>query len=214
MLRLHGICLSNYYNKIKLVLLEKEIPFEEVHTPPSREPGVLNNSPMGKVPYLETPQGPISESHVISEFLEECYPNTPLLPRDPYARAKCRELIQYIELHVELVQRRLYPEAFFGGKVSEGVKDEVRPLLERGVRGLSQLVRCGPYIAGDAFTIADCAAWAHLPILGQASKIMYGEDLLDRIPGAKDCLKRIGSRQHAQTVNTDRKRAFLAKARH
>lgn len=212
MLKLYGICISNYYNKIKFALLEKGIPFEEVNVAPSQEPALLERSPLGKVPLLLTGDGPISESHVIAEYLEDICPQPPLLPANPYARAKCRELIQYIELHVELVQRRLYPEAFFGGKVAAGVKEEVYPLLKKGVAGLAQLARFDPYIAGNAFTLADCAAWAHLPILGQVSKIIYDEDLLEGIPGVRDYLKLIGTRPHAQAVNADCKTAFLEQA--
>lgn len=209
MLRLYGICISNYYNKIKFALREKGIPFEEVNVAPSQDPALLERSPLGKVPMLLTGDGPISESHVIAEYLEDTCPQPPLLPTNPYARAKCRELTQYIELHVELVQRRLYPEAFFGGKVEASVKEEVYPLLKKGVAGLAQLAKFSPYIAGNAFTLADCAAWAHLPILGQVSKIIYGEELLENIPGVRDYLKLISARPHAQAVNADRKTAFL-----
>src|SRR5690606_32356679 len=134
MLKLYGFCVSNYYNKNKLALLEKGIPFEEVDVKPSQDPEVLQHSPLGKVPYLVTDKGALSESHVIAEYLEDISPEVPLLPADPFERAKHRELIQYLELHIELVARRLYPEAFFGGKVSDDTKEEVRKQLQRNLK--------------------------------------------------------------------------------
>lgn len=65
MLKLYGFPLSNYYNKVKLVLLEKGIPFEEVHAPvgPGSDPEAhADKSPLGKVPYIETEQGFLCES--------------------------------------------------------------------------------------------------------------------------------------------------------
>jgi glutathione S-transferase len=49
MIKLCGFALSNYYNKVKLVLLEKEIPFTEELVWADRSPGLLEKSPLGKV---------------------------------------------------------------------------------------------------------------------------------------------------------------------
>ena len=57
MIKLHGMPLSNYYNVVKAIMLEKEIPFEEVHVKPNQESEYLSKSPMGKVPCMETTAG-------------------------------------------------------------------------------------------------------------------------------------------------------------
>lgn len=214
MLKLYGFDISNYYNKIKLQLLEKGVPFEAVKVEPSQAEDVVRYSPLGKVPYLLTEQGPVSESQVISEYLEDAYPAVPLMPADPYARGKVRELVHYVEWHIEQVARRLYAEAFFGGKVSDETKSEVRSLLERNAVRLGQLVRFDPYIAGNNFTVADCSAWLHLPIVSLATKTVYGEDIIATGLGAdriKTYLNLVGSREHAKTVNADRKAAYLTR---
>ena len=141
MLTLCGFPASNYYNKVKLALLEKGVAFEEETVFPSRDEALLAFSPMGKVPYLRTAAGALSESQVIVEYLEEVYPDTPLYPADPMARAKCRELIHVIELYLELPARRLYPQAFFGGTVSEETRKQVAPALVRGARAVARLTR-------------------------------------------------------------------------
>uniref|UniRef100_UPI0013D5C2E7 glutathione S-transferase family protein n=1 Tax=Klebsiella variicola TaxID=244366 RepID=UPI0013D5C2E7 len=82
---------------------------------------VLSCSPLGKVPFLKTPHGALCESQVINDYLEAAYPDTPrLVPADPWQAAKMRELITFVELHLELVARELYAEAYFGAQVSEG----------------------------------------------------------------------------------------------
>lgn len=204
-LKLCGFSASNYYNKVKLQLLEKDVPFvEELVWTGNTHPLLVERSPMGKVPFLDTASGPISESSACAEYIEAAYPQRPLLPADPLAAAKVRELIVYMELHLELVARELYAEAFFGGKVSDGLKERTRKLLDKGVSGFSKLAKFSPFVAGSEFTLADCAAVAHLPLVSSASRIIYGEDVLSGLP-VKDYLKSMGTRPHVQQVNADRK---------
>jgi glutathione S-transferase len=115
-----------------------------------------------------------------------------------------RELIIYSELHIELVARQLYPEAFFGGKVSDGTKERTYKLLVKGVAGFAKLIRFSPYIAGSEFTLADCAAVAHLPLVTSVSKLIYGEDALASLP-LKDYLRAMNERESVRKVNADRK---------
>jgi len=206
-LQLCGFSLSNYYNKVKFALLEKGIPFEEVLVKThSHDEAVLNATPLGKVPFIRTPAGTLCESQVILDYLEAAYPTPALLPSDPFAAAKVRELIQFIELHLELVARELYPQAFFGGQVSEGTQKRALKLLTANVSGFKRLAKFAPYVAGDRFTAADCAAFVSLPLVAMASKIVLGEDLL--AAGGVDWkpyIKRIGERPAAQKVAADRK---------
>jgi glutathione S-transferase len=212
-----GFAVSNYYNKVKLSLLEKGIPFTEAEVFPSQSEEMLSESPMGKVPFMRTPQGVLSESQVLTEFIEDNWPEPPLFPRDPFARARCRELIEHLELHLELPARRLYGEAFFGGKVSEETKKEVAPLLEKGLRSLARVARFSPFIAGSEFTHADCAAWVHLPLVGQVTSKIYGRDFVGEfLPQAKAYLATIDERPHARKVSADRKagmEAYMSKGK-
>jgi glutathione S-transferase len=202
MLKLCGFAASNYYNKVKLALLEKGVPFEEElawvgQTDPAA-------SPLGKVPYLKTDDGALCESTVILEYIEAKYPQHPLLPADPFAAAKVRELLRFLELHLELVARNLYAEAFFGGKVSDGTKEKTGQQLEKNIAAFAQLAKFSPFIAGDSFTLADCAAVVHLPLIASATKIVYGRDYLAGLP-VRDYLKRMGEMPNVQKVNADRK---------
>jgi glutathione S-transferase len=202
MLTLCGFSASNYYNKVKLALLEKGIPFDEELAWAGQTDTTA--SPLGKVPYLKTDEGTLCESTVILEYLEAKYPQHPLLPADPFAAAKARELLRFIELHLELVARNLYPEAFFGGKVSDAAKDKVGRQLEKNVAAFAKLASFSPFVGGADFTLADVAAAVHLPLVSSASKIIYGKDVLADLP-VRDYLKRLGERPALQKVNADRK---------
>lgn len=204
MLKLHGFPVSNYYNKVKLALLEKDIPFAEELVTPDRSPALMEKSLLGKIPFLETEQGILVESQVQVEYLEDAYPQKPLLPADPFQAAKVRELIIFMELHVELVARELYMEAFFKTPVSDETKTRVGKLLKRNVKAFKRMVKFAPYIGGDSFTLADCAAMVHLPLVGQATTIVFGEDVLADLP-VRDYVKSMAGRASAQRVAADRK---------
>ena len=209
MITLCGFSVSNYYNIVKQVLLEKGIPFNEEYVPTmSQEEAVLSDSPLGKIPFIRTPQGALCESHVILEYLEDQYPSPALLPADAFAAAKVRELVTFMNLHLELVARELYTQAFFGGTVSESTQARVRKQLEKNISAFKRLAKFAPYMAGDTFTLADCVAFSNLPLVGMASKAVFGEDLL-LAAGVdyKPYVKLIGERASAQRVMADRKAA-------
>ena len=209
MITLYGFAASNYYNKVKLVLLEKNVPFTEAMAHPMKlDADVLAASPLGKIPFIRTPQGTLCESQAIVDYLEAAHPEPALLPADQFAAAKVRELTTFIDLHLELVARELYTQAFFGGSVSDSAQARVRKQLNKNTAAFKQLAKFSPYIAGDMFTQADCAAFASLPLVGMATKAVYGEDsLLAAGVDYKPYIKMIGERPSAQRVTADRKSA-------
>lgn len=211
MITLYGIAISNYYNKIKLALLEKNIPFAEEALPPGQGDAVLKRSPLGKIPFIKTAGGYLSESQAILEYLEDAFPENLLYPADNFERAKCREFIQHIELNVELIARRIYAEAVFGGKVSQETKEEVKAKVEAGLTGLAKLMKFSPYAMGDYFTAADIVAWPHLQLVSLATQKIYGKDLVaEHIPNIGAYMQLIESRPHAQKVGGDRAAALEA----
>jgi glutathione S-transferase len=211
-IRLHGFPISNYYNKVKMALLEKGVPFEEVYVRPSQDEAVTAVSPMGKIPYVEWDGQVLVESQVINEWLDELHPEPPLMPRDPHERARIRELLAIVEMHLELPARRLYKEAFFGGSVSDETKKEVERELAKGVRALRARARFTPYVGGAQFTLADCAAIVHLPLVSMATRKIYGRDFLEGID-VKGYLKLCGERPAVKKVDDDRKAAQAAAAK-
>ena len=207
MLVLCGLSMSNYYNKVKLALLEKGVAFtEEVVKTGTKDDAVLEATPLGKVPFIRTEHGNLCESQAILEYIEAAYPNPPLMPAGAWQAAKVRELITFIDLHLELVARELYGKAFFGSEISAANAERIRKLLTKNIAGFRRLAKFAPFVAGAEFTQADCAAWPSLPLIAMATKAVCGEDLLSA--GGVDWkayVKLVGERPSAQRVTADRK---------
>ena len=210
MIKLCGFALSNYYNKVKFVLLEHGIPFEEVFVMTSQEEALLAHSPLGKVPYIQTEHGDLCESQAIVEYLHARFPEKGIFPADAWEAAKERELITFVDLHLELVARDLYKEAFFGGKVTDATRGRAEKLLTRHIAGFRRLAKFDPYLRGAKFGAADMAAFVNLPLVGMTTQIIYGRDfLLDAGVDWKGYVKTVGERPAAQRATADRK-AYMA----
>src|SRR6476661_9423158 len=113
-----------------------------------------------------------------------------------------RELIVFMELHMELHARELYGAAFFGGTVTDETRARVEKLLKRNAAAFKKMVSFGPYLCGEQFTLADCAGLVHLPLIGMASKAVLGEDVLADLP-VREYTKKLAERATVQKVNGD-----------
>jgi glutathione S-transferase len=155
MLTLHGFAYSNYYNIVKHALMIKGIPFEEQILYPNT-PELLAVNPAGKAPAMTTEQGSyLAESSVLVDYLEDAYPQTPLYPAGPEARARTRQLMKVAELYLDLPARRLLPTVLGNANLSDTLKDEVRAVFERGTRSLNALASFSPYLLGETLSLAD-----------------------------------------------------------
>ncbi len=210
MLKLHGFSISPNHNKVKLALLEKGIEFEEVMQRPSQDETFLTRSPMGKIPVMEVDGKFFAESAVMLEYLENAYPAAPLMPTDPVERAKCREVIQVIELYLSgsSASGRLTGAAFFGAPVSDDAKKEAETLIERGVKAVTRLAKFSPFITGSKFTLADCVAFPQLSTVASVTSIVLGKNMVDGIPGAAEYLKYVSERPAVQKISADQHKAM------
>lgn len=215
MLTLHGFNVSNYFNMVKLALLEKGLEFKVNTVHPSQDEAFLKISPRGKVPCLETEHGCFSETNVILEYLEETQGGKPLLPKDPFERANVRALTKEIELYIELPARMCYPEVFFGGKVDQAIKDKAKADLLGGVAALKRHGKFAPYVAGSDMTIADLMFLYSIDLASIVAKKAFGIDLLADFPEAKKLLELLNQNPHVQQIDADKKAemaAFVAAA--
>lgn len=215
MLRLHGFSISPNHNKVKLALLEKGIEFEEVMQLPSQDESFLANSPMGKIPLMEVDGKFFAESLAMLDYLDKVYPAAPLLPADPFDRAKCREMMQMIELYVSGpgAGAQLTGAALFGAPISDAAKNDAEATIQRGINAVARLANFAPFIMGSKFTQADCVAFPKLGFVSMVTSKVLGNDLTASIPGLGDYMKYMADRPAVQKLIADQQKAmeiFLA----
>lgn len=204
MIKLHGFPASNYFNMVKLALIEKGAAYEDVRVYTGQSEDMLAKSAMGKVPFLETEQGFVSETAVILDYIEDTQPGPSFYPADPFGKARVRELIKYTELYLELPARRCYGEAFFGaGPTPEQTKTEVRTVMERGVAALRRQADFAPYLFGDSLSYSDFVFLYTFPMATSVAKNVLDWDLPAELPGANALIETLRTRPAVKTVDED-----------
>jgi glutathione S-transferase len=132
-LKLFYFPLSSCSRKILIALFEKGITFDSViiHLPKGEQklPWYLAINPNGKVPVLKYKDHYLYDSSVILEFLEDNFPDKPLLPADPLERAIIRKHTQYADQY-------FYP--YISGILAELRKPE----KEQNLRAINVLLKC------------------------------------------------------------------------
>jgi glutathione S-transferase len=168
-----------YAARARIVLAEKGIEVEVVEIDLSDRPAWLyEKNPAGRVPVIEEDGGrPLPESVVIMEFLEERYPEPPLLPPDHADRAAVRCLI----FRDDQLTDPYY--AFRRGE--EGAREELDAVLGR----LDAMLTEQPYLGGAEYGLADIA---YVPWLLRARDMLGVE--LDDFPALVDWLGRLEQR--------------------
>jgi len=168
-----------YCARVRVVLAEKGVAYETVAVDLADRPAWLyEKNPLGKVPVLEEGAFCLPESAVIMEYLEERYPEPPLLPADPGERALVR-------LAVERFEPLLGDHYYALRRGEEGARER----LERRLAELDRALEGRLYLVGAAYSLADIAYFPWLP-RGQAS---FGLDLV-RFPALQAWLERLAER--------------------
>jgi len=159
MIKLYDFKSSPNCQRVKDVLAEKNLPHEivpiDLRKQEQKTTEYLKMNPYGKVPVLTDDATVLYESCIINEYLEEKYPNPPLLPKDPGKKAKARILIDYGMVHFDNPYQKLRMELMKDPKeqsqpIIDGAKKELSKLLQRFEEELGDQ----PYLVGD-FSLAD-----------------------------------------------------------
>jgi glutathione S-transferase len=147
--------------RTRVVLYEKNVPYETIPVDlvkkEQKRPEFLKMNPYGKVPVLIDRDTILYESCIINEYLDETYPNPPLLPKDSGLRAKIRIQIDYGVNHTYPAYEKLRNEMFKAEderktEVISEAKIELKRLLQR----FEDEIGDKPYLAGD-FSLLDVA---------------------------------------------------------
>lgn len=132
--------------RTRIVLAEKAVPYETVTIDLAARPDWLleRNPPDGRVPVLEEDGWLLPESAVVNEYLEERYPEPPLLPADPAARAAARLLVFRFDDSLG--------DAYYAFRRNEPGAGE---WLAGSLRGLDALLARAPFLTPEGFGLAD-----------------------------------------------------------
>lgn len=157
-MKLYNMNLSNFATKSRIAIYDKGLKIEIV-APPGNDlhsAEYLKINPLGKIPCLDADGVIIPESEVINEYLEEKFPEKPLLPRSPEARAHVRSFTRFHDLYLEPPLRALFgqmnPKTRDEKVVNEKLTEENKRLDE-----LEKMLGEKGFAAGAEFTLADCA---------------------------------------------------------
>ncbi len=137
---------------------------------------LLELNPYGKVPVLVDGDAVVYESAIIDEYLEERYPEVPLMPKDPLARARIRIWIDYCNTRVQ----RAAGYIAHNYKVEES-GTELRTYLEN----LNRHMRGREYLA-DEYSLADIT---YIPFFVRRER--YQVSIGDDLPHVKAWMERL-----------------------
>ncbi|MFT6275977.1 MAG: glutathione S-transferase [Halioglobus sp.] len=203
MLTLHGFAFSNYHNIVKHALLQKGVAFDEQLVYPGA-PELVGKSPLGKVPAMTTENGTaISESSVMLEYIEDAYPKTSLYPADVDARALVRQLIKISELYLELPARRMLPAVLGNAEIAPEAIVEIKLVLAKGAKAVSDLASFGPYLCGAELTLADIYMRYALAIPKMVGPSKLDWDVMEEVPGLKEWDAMMADTDIARRVDAD-----------
>lgn len=149
-------------HRVKVVLEEKRLPYElipvDLKAGEQKKPDFLRLNPYGKVPVIIDGETVLYESCIINEYLEERYPERPLMPKDDAQRAGIRILIDYGLNHFAPPYQKLREELRWKAE-----KERDRQIIENAVSQLVSLFQRlereigeKPYLAGE-FSLLDAA---------------------------------------------------------
>jgi glutathione S-transferase len=147
--------------RTRVVLYEKNLSYETIPVDlvkkEQKRPEFLQMNPYGKVPVLVDGNTIVYESCIINEYLEEKYPDPPLMPKDPGLRSKIRILIDYgvnrtYPAYEKLRNEMLKLESERNLEVVSEASQELKTLLQR----LEDEIGNQPFLAGD-FSLVDAA---------------------------------------------------------
>lgn len=157
-MKLYNVNLSNFASKSRLVIYEKGLNIEMAPIPGGdlKSPEYAKINLLAKTPALDADGLIIPESEVINEYLEDKYPNPPLLPKSPEGRAKVRIFTRFHDLYLEPPLRALFGQMNPKTRDEKVVSEKVTDFKHR-LDQLEKMLGDGGFACGSEFTLADCA---------------------------------------------------------
>jgi maleylpyruvate isomerase len=190
-MKLYSYWRSSASWRVRIGLGWKQLAYEYVPVNLIRDGGEQHGeayravNPMAQVPTLVLDDGrTLSESLAILEYLEETVPEPPLLPRDPYLKARARQLAELINAGIQPLQNTITVRQLKARGVDE--QDWLRFFVRRGLDGLqaSAAATAGRFLVADAPSLADVCLVPQLYHARRFGLDVAGWPLLERVEAA------------------------------
>ena len=161
-MKLYSYWRSSASWRVRIGLHLKRVAYEYVPVNLVRDggeqhkPDYAARNPMEQVPALELDDGRLlSQSLAILEYLEETIATPPLLPRDPYLRARCRQLAELVNAGIQPLQNTGPQQRLKALGVDEVAWS--RHFIAQGLTALAATAQAtaGKFLVGDAVSLAD-----------------------------------------------------------
>jgi maleylacetoacetate isomerase len=161
MIRLYGYWRSSAAYRVRIALALKGLAYESVEVNllagEQRDAAFRAHNPQGLVPALEIDGTVIGQSLAIIDYLDALYPDPPLVPREPLARARvlAQALVIAADIHPITNLRVLQRLAGQFGADQPAKDDWYRHWIAEGFTALEEMAGDGPFLGGDAPNLAD-----------------------------------------------------------
>ena len=156
-MKLYQTNLSNFATKNRIAIYDKGLKVD-CEEPPGglHSPEYQKINPLDKIPCLDVDGLIIPESEIINEYFEEKFPEKPLLPKSPEARAKVRLFSRFHDLYLEPPLRALFGHMNPKTRDDKVVNEKLTEVNKR-LDELEKMLGETGFAAGADFTLADCA---------------------------------------------------------
>ena len=197
--------LSPFSRKVRLCLGEKRIEVKLVEERYwEKDAELMRRNPAGKVPILKLESKVLTESTAICEYLEDAYPQPPLMPRSADDKYEVRRLIHwfddkfYHEVTTKLVGERVFRKVMGTGYPDSSNVKAGAKAIKYHLDYMAWLLEKRRWLAGNSMTLADFAAASHLSCLDYISDVDW-----NRSEVVKDWYAKIKSRPAFRSILAD-----------